>query len=161
MEFYGFVDNSGAVIHDEILRTPPAYMLVKLNHDVGVPVALPGLPPSVIGVEPDVFTYYGGNGKKMTYTQFAATLAYAITDYKCQAKTFEWVVVDIKKPGGRGSSPAASAYVQLSRAKTRHSLSILRPFDPTELSSKLSTELLQELEWQAEKAKETEALYNF
>jgi len=105
--------------------------------------------------------YYGGNGKKMTYTQFAATLAYAITDYKCQAKTFEWVVVDIKKPGGRGSSPAASAYVQLSRAKTRHSLSILRPFDPTELSSKFSTELLQELEWQAEKAKETEALYNF
>ena len=90
-----------------------------------------------------------------------ATLAYAITDYKCQAKTFEWVVVDIKKPGGRGSSPAASAYVQLSRAKTRHSLSILRPFDPAELSSKLSTELLQELEWQAEKAKETEALYNF
>ena len=76
-------------------------MLLKLKHDVGVPVAFPGLAPSVISIESDVFTYYGGNGKKMTYTQFAATLAYAITDYKCQPKTFEWVVVDIKKPGGR------------------------------------------------------------
>ena len=49
MEFYGFADEHGALIHDEIIATPPAYMLVKLNHDVGINVALPGLPPSVIG----------------------------------------------------------------------------------------------------------------
>ena len=68
----------------------------------------------------------------MTYIQFPTTLAYAITDYKCQGQTFEWVIVDLKKLN-RGSSPTFSPYVQLSRAKTRACLSILRPFDPAEL----------------------------
>ena len=36
--------------------SPPAYMLVKLKHDVGVQVALPRLPPSVIGIEPALLT---------------------------------------------------------------------------------------------------------
>jgi hypothetical protein len=35
----------------------------------------------------------------------------------------------------------------------------LRPFDPAELPSSLCKDLLAELEWQAQKAKETEALY--
>ena len=71
---------------------------------------------------------------------------------------FRWVIVDLKKPNG-GYSPTSSPYVQLSRAKTLASLSILRPFDPAELQSPLSKDLLAELEWQAQKAKETEALY--
>ena len=133
-------------------------MLIKLNHDVGVQVAIPGLPPSVIGIEPVSLTYNPNNGKKFTYIQFPATLAYAITDYKCQGQTFTWVIVDLKKPN-RGSSPPSSPYVQLSRAKTRACLSILRPFDPAELRSPLSKHILAELQWQTQKAKETEALY--
>jgi hypothetical protein len=69
-----------------------------------------------------------------------------------------WVIVDLKKPS-EGYSPTTSPYVQLSRAKTRAGLSILRPFDPGELRSPLPQDLLAELEWQAQKAKETEDLY--
>ena len=94
----------------------------------------------------------------MTYSQFPITLAYAITDYKCQGQMFRWVVVDLKKPNG-GYSPTSSPHVQLSRAKTLTSLSILRHFDPVEFRSPLSKNLLPELEWQAQKAKETEDLY--
>ena len=158
VEFYGFADKDGALIRDEIITTLPAYMLVKLKHDVGVEVALPGLPPSVIGIESISLTYNAGHGKRMTYFQFPVTLAYAITDYKCQGQTFMWVIVDLKKPNG-GYSPSSSSYVQLSRAKTRAGLSILRPFDPAELRSPLPKDLLEELEWQAQKAKETEDLY--
>jgi hypothetical protein len=75
---------------------------------------------------------------------------------KCQSQTFTSVIVDLKKPNGR--SPASS-YVQPSRAKTRARLSILRPFDPAELRADLSKQILMELEWQTQKAKETEALY--
>ena len=133
-------------------------MLIKLNHDVGIQVAIPELLLSVIGIKPVLLTYNAGHGKKITYIQFPATLAYAITDCKCQGQTFTWVIVDLKKPN-RGSSPTSSPYVQLSRAKTRACLSILRPFDPAELRSPLSKHILAELQWQTQKAKETEALY--
>jgi len=132
-------------------------MLVKLKHDVGIEIALPGLPPSVIGIEPALLTYNGLHGKTVKYFQFPVTLAYAITDYKCQGQEFTWVIVDLKKPSN--PSPTSSPYVQLSRAKTLARLSILRPFDPAELRSDLSKDLLAELEWQTQKAKETEALY--
>src|SRR5947199_1411996 len=158
VEFHGFADSDGALIRDEIIATPPTYMLIKLKHDVGVEIALPGLPPSVVSIEPMSLTYKAGLGKAVTYSQFPVTLAYAITDYKCQGQTFRWVIVDLKKPNG-GYSPISSPYVQLSRAKTLASLFILRPFDPAELRSPLSKNLLAEMEWQAQKAKETENLY--
>ena len=158
VEFYGFADRDSALICDEIIVTPPAYMLVKLKHDVGVEIALPGLPPSVIGIEPDLLSYNTGRRKTMKYFQFPATLTYAITDYKCQGQTFTWVVVDLKKLSG-GYSATSSPYVQLSRAKTRACLSILHPFDPAELRTPLSKDLLAELEWKAQKAKETKDLY--
>ena len=158
VEFYGFADRDGALIRDEIIATPPTYMLIKLKRDVGVEIALPGLPLSVVGIEPMSLTYKAGLGKAVTYSQFPVTLAYAITDYKCQGQTFRWVIVDLKKPNG-GYSPTSSPYVQLSRAKTLASLSILRPFDLAELRSPLSKNLLAEMEWQAQKAKETENLY--
>ena len=67
------------------------------------------------------------------------------------------MIVDLKESSGR--FPASSPYIQLSRAKTRARLSILRSFGPAELRSDLSKHILVELEWQAQKAKETEALY--
>ena len=158
VEFYDFLDSYGALIHDEIIATPPAYMLIKLKHDVGVDIALPGFSPSIVGIEPISLIYKAGPRKAVTYSQFPVTLAYAITDYKCQGQTFRWIVVDLKKPN-RDYSSTSSPYIQLSRAKTLASLSILSPFDPAELRSPLSKDLLAELEWQAQKAKETEELY--
>ena len=71
VEFYGFADSDGALIRDEIIATPPAYMLIKLKHDVGVEIALPGLPPSVVGIEPISITYKPGrSGKAVTYLSF-------------------------------------------------------------------------------------------
>ena len=133
-------------------------MLVKFKHDVGVELTLPGLHPYIIGIEPTSLTYNAGRGKVVTYFQFPLTLVYAITDYKCQGQTFTWIVVDLSKPNG-GYSSISSPFVQLSRAKIRDRLSILRRFDPAELLSALSEDLLTELEWQAEKAKETKDLY--
>ena len=83
VEFYSFVDRDGQLIHDEIIATPSAYMLVKLKHDVSVEMSLPGLPPSIISIEPVSLTYNGGRGKAITYFQFPVMLPYAITDYKC------------------------------------------------------------------------------
>ena len=68
--------------------TSSAYMLIKLNHDVDVEIALPGLPSSVIGIESISITYKAGLRKAVTCSQFLITLAYAITDYKCQRQTF-------------------------------------------------------------------------
>jgi len=157
VEFYGFAYKYGALVKDEIVTTSPAYMLVKLKHNVSIDVALPGLPPSVIGIEPELSTYNAGRRKKVTFTQFPVTLTYAIRDYKCQSQTFRYVVVDLKKPSGR--SPTSSPYVQLSHAQTLNRLSILRPFSDDELKSKLPDELEMELKWQVQKAKEKEALY--
>ena len=124
--FYGFPDRDWLLIRDDIIATPPAYMLVKLNYDVGVEIAFPGLLPSVVGIEPVSLTYNGGRGKLVTYFQFHVTFAYAITDYKRHRQTLTWVVVELKKPSG-GYSPTPLPYVQLSPAKTRDRLSILRP----------------------------------
>ena len=132
VEFYGFADSDGALIRDEIIVTPPAYMLIKLNHDVGVEIALPGLPPSVIGIEPISITYKAGLRKAVTCSQFPITLAYAITDYKCQRQTFTWIVVDLKKLR-EGYSLTFSSYIQLSQVKTLTCLFILHFFDFIEL----------------------------
>jgi len=76
-------------------------------------ITLPGLPRSVLAIQPKTFTYRSGK-PKATFYQFPVTMSYAITDYKCQSLTFEQVVVDLKHPS-TGFAPAASAYVQLSR----------------------------------------------
>lgn len=134
-------------------------MLIKLNHDVGVEISLPGLPPNVVGIEPTEDIKYRERNKSVSFTQFPISLAYAITDYKCQGQTFNWVIIDLKKPGG--CSPSASPYVQLSRARTRQCLSILRPFSPDELLTPLPEELQLEIKWQEQKAIETQSLYAY
>ena len=118
------------------------YMLVKLNHDVGIEVNLPGLPPNVVGIEPTYMTHTKGS-KMVIFSQFPISLTYAITDYKCQGQTFNWVIVDLKKPSG--PCPSASPYVQLSHARTRNRLSILRPFSLDELLTPLPEALQLEL----------------
>ena len=90
---------------------------------------------------------------------FPVTLAYAITDFKCQGRTFNWVLCDIEKPRN-GPTPTTSAYVQLSRATSLQHVSIMRPFDVDELSKPLPSELLEELRWESEMAEKTRAVYS-
>ena len=141
VNFYGFAGSQpielGGYFH------PPDYMLVTCPD---LDITLPGLPRSVLPIQAKTFTYRSGK-RKATFYQFPVTMAYAITDYKCQSLTFEQVVVDLKHPP-TGFAAAASAYVQLSRCRTIDRLSIIRPFDPSELTTNLSRELSNELKWE-------------
>src|SRR5438046_3134165 len=74
------------------------YILIKLLHDVDVNVSIPELPSSVMTIEPIEFRHNEGENKYVKLLQFSFTLIYAITNYKCQELTFEWVIVDLKKP---------------------------------------------------------------
>ena len=132
-------------------------MLVKVFHDPGFTISLPGLPTGVIPLEVAKFTYYEPHRGRVTLEQFPVTLAYVITDFKCQGKTFCWVIADIKAPTGfgSGSSSATSAYVQLSRVTSLDRLSKMRPFDPDDLRRPLPSELIEELKWQETMALKT------
>jgi hypothetical protein len=140
------------------MKLPP-YMLVKLLHEVeGVNISIPGLPPSIIAIKPVDFTYRGAKGKSAKLRQFPVTLGYAITDYKCQGLTFQWVIADLKKPSD-GGSPSTSPYVQLSRARNLSQVSIMRPFNAEELRTPHPPELVRELQRQEDLAAQTDALY--
>src|SRR5205814_10516851 len=114
---------------------------------------LSGLPPSVLPIQAKSFMYRSAKHQAMFY-QFPVTLAYAITDYKCQNLTFDQVVVDLKCPS-MGFAPTASAYVQLSQCRMIDRLSIICPFNPAEPTMKLSKELSDELRWISRHVKDT------
>jgi hypothetical protein len=64
------------------------------------------------------------------------------------------LLTDLKRPLV-GSTQAASLYVQLSRVRSLHELSIIRDFDASELREPPSEDLKNELLWEEEKARET------
>jgi hypothetical protein len=122
-------------------------MLIKLREQPGASVLIPGLPIGVLPLEPVQFKYRR-HGRWARLLQFPVVLAYAITDFKCQGSTFsDGILVDLKRPVV-GPSPASSAYVQLSRAKSLEKVFIIRPFDANEFRKPLSKELMEELQWQ-------------
>ena len=83
--------------------------------------------------------------RSATFKQFPVTLAYAITDYKCQGETYaNGLLTDLRKPL-TCPSEAASLYVQLSQVRTINQLSIMRSFDPAELQKPLSDESVAEI----------------
>ena len=58
VEFYGFADTYLDVQlagSENNITGPPTYMLVKLLHEVHVNVSIPGLPPSIVAIEPAEF----------------------------------------------------------------------------------------------------------
>jgi len=120
-------------------------MLVKLLHDDEEKIHIPSLPTSVVPIKAVPFTYNFNHGRSAKLEQFPVTLAYSITDYKSQGKTFQNVVVDLKKPSGPGASAPSSAYVQLSRATSLTRVSIMRPFIAAEQS--LPDGLNKDLTW--------------
>jgi len=152
VKFFGFSASfpiePGSSVH------PPDYMLVTCSDPN---IVVPGLPPSVLPIRPIKFTYKSGTRKASLY-QFPVTLAYAITDYKCQGLTFDRVSIDLKRPP-TGFASGASAYVQLSRCRALDRLSIIRPFDPSELRTKLSNELSDELKWEEDLDRATRIYY--
>jgi len=104
-------------------------MLVRVP---GSKVQWRDLPLGVIPMPPFTFTFKVGVKGSATFRQFAATLAYAITDYKCQGDTYgDGLLSDLRKPL-TGSAEAASLYVQLSRLGVQNlrQLFIMRSFDP-------------------------------
>ena len=154
VKFYGFADNDD---ESRCLTSLPEYMLVELPNKN---FQLDGLPPGVFPLTPVQYTSNLRNGRSTTLKQFPVTLAYAITDYKCQGQTYsKGMIADLHKSSGY-NPPAASLYVQLSRVTTLSLLSILRLFDPDELRQPLSEDLLAELAWQDRMAERTRLLYS-
>jgi hypothetical protein len=117
-------------------------------------------PPGIFPL-PTVSLTFSYGKRKATFNQFPVTPAYAITDYKCQGKTyFDGLLTDLHKPLV-GSTQAASLYVQLSRVQSLEKLSIMRDFDPAELHTPLPDVLLEELEWESEMDQKTRRKYSY
>jgi len=149
--FCGFADAQGKR-QDGYIISPPAYMLVSVP---GSEIQLRDLPVGVIPMPPFTFTFKVGVKGSATFRQFPTTLAYAITDCKCQADTYDdGLLSDLRKPL-TGSTEVASLYVQLSRVPSLRQLSIMRSFDQRELRKPLPMELLKELEWEVQMDEET------
>jgi hypothetical protein len=73
-----------------ITATSPKYILVRIDGRINAS-PIPGLPQDVFAIKPTLYTGYvrakkgsGEPGRKFQVKQFPLTLAYAITDYKCQ-----------------------------------------------------------------------------
>ena len=56
------------------------------------------LPPDVISVETIRFKYLADNRHSIALHQFSVTLAFAVTDYKSESKTYDSILVDFKRP---------------------------------------------------------------
>lgn len=142
---YGFTDSQTNLPAGRIISAP-VFMLVKVP---GSDVKIGEFPVGVIPLRRSDFTFRPAKTKiGVKYKQFAVTLAYAITDYKCQGETYsDGLLTDLRKPL-TGSTDAASLYVQLSRVRSLQQLSIMRDFDEVELRKPLSDDLIKELEWE-------------
>jgi hypothetical protein len=158
VNFYGFADSDGNRQTGRIISAP-AYMLVKVP---GSQAKIGHFPVGVIPLKRSDLSFTVAKtmiGAK--YKQFAVTLAYAVTDYKCQGETYyDGLLTDLKTPF-TGSTQAASLYVQLSRVRSLKELSIIRDFDPDELCKPLSDDLIKELQWEEEMDKATKDKYAY
>ena len=158
VEFYGFSGSTNMDGTSTIIDLPQ-YMLVRLQSDNKEVIHIPGLPVNVVPIWPESFRYSLGHGRWARIKQFPVTLAYAITDFKCQGQTYEWLRVDIKRPH-TGAASVMSPYVQLSRGQALQRLSILRPFNPDDLRAPIPEDLEVELKWEEEMSRETMRLYH-
>jgi hypothetical protein len=154
--FVGFTDSEEKAPNGRLMY-PPAFMLVKVpgsKAKVGhYPIGVIPLPPSKISFK------VSRMGISAKYKQFPVTLAYTITDYKCQGETYsDGLLTDLCMPL-TGTTPASSLYVQLSRVQSLAQLSIMRDFDAEELRKPLSDDLLNELQWEEEMDKITKEKY--
>src|SRR5579859_7299275 len=156
VNFYGFADSEGNQPTGQML-SPPAFMLVMVP---GKMFRIAHFPPGVFPLPTSSLTF-SRSKRKATFNQFPVTLAYAITDYKCQGETyFDGLLTDLRKPF-TGSTEATSLYVQLSRVQSLQHLSIMRDFDPAELRIPLPENLINELEWEEQMDKMMTDKYSY
>jgi hypothetical protein len=157
VNFYGFADSPEKQPTGQVLAQPPAFMLVKVP---GKTFTIGQFPLGVFPLPTSSLTFRRGK-RKATFNQFPVTLAFAITDYKCQGETYyDGLLTDLRKPL-TGSTAAASLYVQLSRVQSLQQLSIMRDFDAAELRIPLSADLIGELEWEKQMDKSTAEKYSY
>ena len=127
------------------LQYPPLYVLVSMNRTKAN--ALEGLEAGVLPVAPltRTFVVMTPNQKKVSISrqQLPITPAYAFTDYRAQAQTIEYCVVDIAKPP-YGQLTPFNAYVALSRSRGRDTIRLLRDFDERLFMKHPSEHLRQE-----------------
>ena len=120
----------GGRTHFMRLEYPPLYVLVAMNRTKATP--LDGLEPGVLPIAPQSrsFTVASANGKRISISrqQLPITPAYAFTDYRAQAQTIEYCVVNIGTPPSGRLTPF-NAYVALSRSRGRNNIRLLRNFD--------------------------------
>ncbi|KIN98995.1 hypothetical protein M404DRAFT_156256 [Pisolithus tinctorius Marx 270] len=116
--------------HQIVLQYPPAFVLLEMKHTKAG--SLPGLPSGVLPVTPlsRTFTITMTSGSKCTVTriQLPITPAFAFTDYRAQAQTIEYCIVDIGSPP-TGKITPFNAYVALSRSRGQENIRLLRDFD--------------------------------
>ena len=112
------------------LEYPPLYVLVAMNRTKATP--LDGLEAGVLPIAPQSrsFTVTSAKGKRISISrqQLPITPAYTFTDYRAQAQTIEYCVVDIGTPPTGRLTPF-NAYVALSRSRGRNNIRLLRDFD--------------------------------
>ena len=130
------------------LHYSPLYMLLAFQRTRIRP--LPGLPPSVIPIEPISKSFMawvteddGQRRRSCSRRQFPITAAYAFTDYRAQGQTMSPVIVDLTSPPGRRLS-LFNDYVSLSRSSGRENIRVLRPFDTAVLKQRPNEWLLNE-----------------
>jgi hypothetical protein len=93
--FYGFADLEGN--RQTGRMSGPTYMLVRVPENK---IKIGDFPVGVVPLERSKFKFRIPNTSiGATYLQFPVTLAYAITDYKCQGETYhDRVLTDLQKP---------------------------------------------------------------
>ena len=156
VEFYGLSDDANGEVAPRIIDLP-SYILVRLRSNSQI-IQISGLPVNVVPLWPESFRYDAGHGRWAKLRQFPVTLAYAITDFKSQGQTYEWLRVDIKRPH-MGTASIMSPYVQLSRGQSLQRLSILRPFNPDDLRVPIPKELMEKLKWEQKLNELTAKIY--
>jgi hypothetical protein len=143
VQFYGFSDSHGT--QHRLITRPPDYILVKVLEGPATDISILGLPQGVFPLKPETFKVKIKGEDPVKLTQFPISLAYAITDFKCQGSTYkDGIICDLQKPSG--NAPTASPYVQLSRATSLDRVFILRPFDEKELCVAVSCATIRLME---------------
>jgi hypothetical protein len=80
--------------------------------------------------------------------QVPLTLAFAITDYKCQGSTFSSLILDLRFPGQRGADQHTkwtSLNVQLGRLRSLSGVWLREPITLTDISGSPHMDLRVEL----------------
>jgi hypothetical protein len=115
--FYGFADSDGNQQTGRIISAP-TYMLVMVPDSK---VKIGDFRVGVVPLKRSKISFQAPRESMgATYEQFGVTLAYAITDYKCQGETYhDGLLTDLQWPL-IGNTEAASLYVQLSRVQSLH-----------------------------------------